>query len=308
MELRSSKVKEIGKVDEDLPKDIPITEVCRGLKVWRNPVNKFFVGRLHYSADPRKRTKEFQEEARSGITYAQFMREYEIVGSSFEGVPVFLEQYSKAFHVSDESLEWAMEYPVVRGWDFGIQVLGMACCFTQLVSNSRLLVLKELVASESDIDTFAEAVQRYSLEWFPGCRRFIDIVDPSGFNRNGAAKDKRSYTDVLKQVLKAKPIPGEKTLNKRLKSVVDRLNGSVRGQPRLLISGPDCPTLVEGFDGGYFYAYTKDGQTKDEPEKNKWSHIMDSLQMVTTRIDSIDLWEDPDEDSTPASPHYNFGR
>jgi hypothetical protein len=306
MQLEKTSILPTSDVTEDLPKDIPITQVMQGFKTWRNPKNRFLVGRLHYTVDPRKRTKEWRADARAGIPYAEWMREYEIVWSAFNGVPVYQDHYSKKFHVSLESLPWAMEYPVIRGWDFGLDTLGMACVFTQLISHSRLIVLNELVASDSDIDTFAEAVQRFSFEWFPGCKRYFDIVDPTGFNRNAAAKNKRSYTDAVRDICKAKPIPGEHARTARLKSVVVFLDGAVQGTPKIHVSGPDCLILVEGFDGGYHYPFAKDGQVKDVPEKNEHSHIQDALQMVCSRVMSIDLFEE--DDSTPIVPRYNFGR
>jgi hypothetical protein len=182
----------------------------------------------------------------------------------------------------------------------------MACIFTQIVSNSRLLVLKELVASDSDIYTFAKAVKQQSFEWFPGCKRYYDIVDPTGFNRNAAAQDKRSYCDTVREELNTRPIPGERSRTKRLASVVRLLDAAVQGQPKLYISGPDCSVAVEGFDGGYHYPFAKDGQVKDEPEKNEYSHIHDAIQMVCGR--AYDLNMDEDEAEAPQTPKYGFGK
>lgn len=306
MKLQPSVVKGGEEITEDLPKGVRIEEVRHGVKLWRNPINKFCVVRVHYSADPRKRTAEWRADARAGIPFAEWMREYEITWSSFEGVPVYAESYSKKFHVSSDRLSWAMDYPVVRGWDFGLDVLGMACLWCQLLPNSRLFIYHELVASDTDIYTFAEAVQRFSLEWFPGCRKWFDIVDPSGFNRDARNRGKKSYCDTIRETLKTRPVPGEQNPQKRIKAVTGFLTSAVRGLPKLYIDGVENPTLVEGFDGGYHYGYNKDGQVKDKPEKNEHSHIHDALQMVCTRIDRLDLMEERSVEIS--TPHYNFGR
>jgi hypothetical protein len=167
-------------------------------------------------------------------------------------------------------------------------------------------VLKELVASDSDIYTFAEAVRRFSFDWFPGCKRYFDITDPTGFNRNAAAQDKRSYCDTVRSICHTRPIPGERSRTKRLASVVRLLDAAVQGQPKLYISGPDCSVAVEGFDGGYHYPFAKDGQVKDEPEKNEYSHIHDAIQMVCGR--AYDLNMDEDEAEAPQTPKYGFGK
>ena len=305
MILKPTHVQGGEEIPEDVPKGIPIEDIRTGVKLWRNPINKYTVVRVHYSADPKKRTAKWRSDARAGIPFAEWMREYEIVWSAFEGVPVFAEAYAKRFHTSDERLQWAPAYPVVRGWDFGLSVLGMACVFTQLLSNSRLFVYHELVASDSDIYTFTEAVQRYSLEWFPGCVTFFDVVDASGFNRDARNRGKKSYCDTVRDILKTKPTPGEIDIKKRIGGVTKFLTSAVRGQPKLLIDAEMCPTLVEGFGGGYHYAYQKDGQVKDQPEKNAHSHVMDALQMVCSRVERLEL-RDRGQMEWP-SPKYGFG-
>lgn len=292
-----------GPAPEDLPKDIQITEVCPGLKVWRNPINKFCVARLHYSANPAKRSKEWRDTNRAGYTWAEWMREYEIIWSSFAGVPVYIDDYSREFHVSTEPLVWAKDYPIMRGWDFGLAANGMACVFAQLLTNFRLFVYKELTASDTDLENFAPAVKAKSLEWFPGCTKFIDIVDPSGFNRGQL--DKRTCVDIVKKVMKTKPVPGEKGMVARRKAVVDFL-GSVKGLPKTMIDLAGCPMLIEGFDGGYHYGYARDGQLKDEAEKNEYSHVHDAHQMVCSRAMVLDL--NSREKITISTPSYSFGR
>lgn len=309
MRLESSTVARDEIVDEDLPKGVEIKDVRPGVKLWRNPINKFTVVRVHYTADRKKRSAAWKAEARAGIPFAEWMREYEINFSSFHGVPVYADSFSKHFHVSQESLKWAMEAPVVRGWDFGLDVLGMACVFTQLLTNSRLFVYNELLASDSDIYTFCEAVRRYSLEWFPGCRKFFDIVDPSGFNRDARSRGKKSYCDALRSELGAKPIPGEVSPAKRIQAVTKYLSTNVRGLPKLVLDGENVPTLVEGFTGGYHFAYVKNSSdVKDTPEKNEFSHVHDALQMVASRVDRLDLDDFSNRASDPpAVPQYRFG-
>ena len=302
--MRLEKTKEMfGDAPEDLPQGITIQERMTGLKTWRNPSNKFYIARLHYSANPIKRGKEWKEKTRASYTWSEWMREYEIVFSSFKGVPVYLDDYSRAFHTSPEPLVWARELPVVRGWDFGLGSNGMACVWSQLISNFRLMVYKELTASDTDIEHFAEAVKQKSTEWFPGCSRYFDVVDPSGFNRTQV--DKRACTDVIKTVLKTRPTPGAKSKVERRKAVTEFLKATVRGLPKVLIDLTGCAMLVEGFDGGYHYAYAKDGQLHDDPEKNEWSHSHDALQMICSRVNTLDL--SAREPIQIATPRYAFG-
>jgi hypothetical protein len=62
--------------------------------------------------------------------------------------------------------------------------------------------------------------------------------------------------------------------------------------------------VIEGFIGGYHYAFNKFGQLKIEPEKNEYSHIHDALQYVCTRILGLDT--SVKKGLVIPSPHYNF--
>lgn len=299
-----------SEVPEELPQDDPINgvyfnveEVMQGFKTWHNPGNGFAVGRLHYSADAAKRSPEWKKGARRGLTWAEWMREYEIVWSSFEGVPVYGDDFSRAFHVSKEPLEWAKGYPIVRGWDFGLGAGGMACVFAQLLSHGRLFVYREITASDTDIEHFAPEVKRMSAEWFPGCVKFFDIADASGVNRNQV--NKRSCYMALKDEGMS-PQPGEISIIKRRQAVTKFLQGAKQGQPKLILDYEGCPMLLSGFEGGYCYTYAKDGQLKEAAEKNEYSHPHDALQMICSRVDKLPL-QSSAGGLNIGGPKYGFG-
>lgn len=63
----------------------------QGLKIWRNANNRFVICRLHYSADPAKRSPEWKREAASGMTPEKFAREFEIDWTAVMGAKVFPE-------------------------------------------------------------------------------------------------------------------------------------------------------------------------------------------------------------------------
>lgn len=297
---------------EELPQDDPIAgkyfnvrEIRPGFKIWKNPDNQFTVARLHYSVDPAKRTPEWRKSARSGITFAEWMREYEIQWSSFDGVPVYGDDFSRAFHVSLAALEWNQRYPIVRGWDFGLGAGGMACIFAQLLPGMRLIVYRELLASDTDIEHFAPEVQRLSVEWFPSCCKWFDVVDPTGFNRSQI--NKKSCAQVVRDSCFAEPRPGENSKIKRRRAVTEFLQRAVRGNPGFQIDGVNCPVSVAGFEGGYHYPYAKDGQLKEDPEKNEYSHPHDAIQMIAGKVSQLELFSAATT-SNIAQPTYSFGR
>ena len=236
------------------------------------------------------------------MAYTDWLREYEIVWSSFEGVPVYLDDWSHEFHTAKEPLIYVDSVPIVRGWDFGLSAHGMACVYGQLLQSGRLFIYRELTATGMGLERFVEEVSRYSHEWFPKCNRFFDIVDPAGFARSQL--DERTCVSILRNPpLRAQPIPGERGILQRRKSVVELLKQNVRGLPKLIVD-PSCSMLAEGFDGGYHFAYDVKGRLKEEADKNEYSHPHDALQYLCTRIMRLDMsqqvgWKIP-------TPKYNF--
>lgn len=78
-------------------KDINHPEVIKGLKVWKNPKNKFTVAMLHYTADldkdPERNGKEWYENERAGTPLADWNKEYEIDFSSRAGKLIFSSEF-----------------------------------------------------------------------------------------------------------------------------------------------------------------------------------------------------------------------
>jgi hypothetical protein len=298
-------------VKEELPEDNPqqgkyfhVRDICDGVKSWVCPDNGFTVVRLHYTANPAKRTAEWKKAARSGLTYAEWMREYEIQWSSFDGVPVYGDDFARSFHVSDRALEWAKGSPVVRGWDFGLGAGGMACVFAQLLPHGKLWLFKEITASDTDIEHFAPEVNRLGGEWFPSCVKWFDIIDPTGFNRSQINKLK-SCASVVNDACFTACEPGASSKLVRRRAVSKFLQRNVKGQPGLLVDAMGCPMVAAGFEGGYHYPFAQDGQLKDDPEKNEFSHPHDALQMIASKIEKLDLTK-PQHVNIP-SPKYSFG-
>ena len=276
-------VEQLAAIREELPEAIAVTDLLPGLKAWDNPLNKFRVLRLHRTADPYKRTQQWVDQTRAGLSTSDWLREYELIWEALDGRPVYADEWGAEFHSSRTALGWNPALTVCRGWDFGLYP---ACIFTQLFPHNRLMVLREAVGVDIDTERFTYEVNRLSSEWFPNAS-FIEFVDPSGKNRAGT--DGRSYTRILsKKPLRAKRIVlGAVSIVARRTAVVDFLKDNVRGSPCLLID-PSCEYLLKGFNGGYMYAFNN-GTLKPKPEKNIFSHIHDALQYVCGKILTTDL-------------------
>lgn len=69
------------------PPPLFLRELCEGLTIRRLARNKFTVLRLHYTADPEKRTPEWIRATRQGMSEADWQQEYEINWKAYSGVP-----------------------------------------------------------------------------------------------------------------------------------------------------------------------------------------------------------------------------
>jgi len=294
--------KKQDEIPEELPQHVLIEDAGKGFKKWTNPQNGFRVLRVHYSTDPKKDTKEWREDARKGITYSQYLREYELVWRSFEGRPVFMDDWNHNFHTAKEFLNFAPHLPVLRGWDFG---LTPAVVYAQLMPGMRLFLLREICEQEMGLERFLDEVTLKSKEWFPNVKRFVDIVDPAGFYRKDT--DERSCVMLMNQSpWFLKPIPGLQNPQARRSAVVKFLQRNVGGKPAMVVS-PACKVIIGGMDGGYHYAYNRSGQLRENPEKNAYSHPADALQYICTRVFDVDL-SSIDTNVQIKQPSYHMGR
>jgi hypothetical protein len=285
----------------DLPPDVSVEHTHEGIWTWTNAQNGFRVALVHFTSDPAKRSTEFREEARKGISVADYEREYNIRWQSFKGKAVYGEDFKRGFHVASSPLRAASHLPIVRGWDFGLYP---ACIFTQLWPGMRLMVLREICEKGMGLERFLQEVQAKTLEWFPNHKKFYEIVDPAGFARS--PNDERTAVSLMTaQQYNLKVIPGVQVPATRLNSVRKFLERNVKGEPALQLD-PSCKMLIHGFDGGYHYEYNNSDQLRDKPEKNEYSHPHDALQYICTRVLEINLTDSPPPPI--AQPAYGFSR
>ena len=294
----------LDSIKEELPEGVEIEELMFGLKAWTNPINGFRVLKLLYGADPRKRTEKWKQEERRRYGSAEWLREYELIWESMEGMAVYADHWNYEFHTSRQPLGWSPKLTVCRGWDFGLYP---ACLFTQLFPHSRLLVLRETVGEDISFERFVAEVSRLSGEWFPGAR-FVEFVDPTGANRLG--NDGFSYLKILRDApLRArKIILGANSKVERKKGVVDFLSANVKGHAAYLVD-PSCEYLIKGFNGGYLYPYKK-GTLSSDPDKNIFSNIHDANQYLCSKVRSVrlDTFTSISGGLKIAEPGYGRGR
>jgi hypothetical protein len=218
-------------------------------------------------------------------------------GFVMDGKPVFPEYNDRTHCQKIEPVEGS---PIYRGWDFG---LTPACVFSQILPDGRWLIFDEMTSDNMGIDRFSDQVLLHCARSFPPKVEFVDIGDPAG--------QQRAQTDekTVFQILQAKGIEiegGEQTLALRLEAVRKPLNSMVGGEAQFILN-PRCKSLRKGFQGGYHFRrmQTNVERYTDQPDKNAFSHPMDGLQYVATRLfgDAL-MHRQSDVDPTWPQPAY----
>jgi len=105
--------------------DIKENEIIKGLKLWKNPKNRFTVAMLHYTADPIKdpdrEGKEWYKNEKSGTLKATWLKEYEIDFTTKSGKLIFGSEFcdfNQSIHFIN-SFELPEPYELLLSLDFG---------------------------------------------------------------------------------------------------------------------------------------------------------------------------------------------
>lgn len=198
----------------NLPEIEGITEPCKGLMMWQNPTNGFYVIRIHYSADKYKDPgrivcpecghfrdirgwKQDQKCAECGKKkykdygrkwYNQVVaklkrefrqREYEIDFSAKSGKVVFP-------NFDDVTMTGVLEFTPMTmfygGWDFGTNRPAHILLHHNTLTKS-FQIAEVYRGIDIDFLTFCDVVVAHRLRQFPKCT-FLEGVDPQGSYRN----------------------------------------------------------------------------------------------------------------------------
>jgi hypothetical protein len=198
-------------------------------------------------------------------------------GFVIDGKPVFPE-YRDTTHCRD--LNPVPGRTIYRGWDFG---LTPACTFSQILPNGSWLTFNEMVATRMGIERFADQVLEHCAVSFPPNVDFHDIGDPAG--ENASETDERTCFEIMwNKGIRIEggmqsPAIRQESIRKPLMRFADD------GEPGFALHSR-CKMLRKGFQGGYRYRRMKISGERysDQPEKDQYSHPMDALQYVATRL------------------------
>jgi hypothetical protein len=272
---------QLDALDFNFPEVPPVTpkQPMQGIEIWQNPRNKFLVFDCHYTANENKRSTEWREAIRQSMPARDFAMEYEKSWHTYEGLPVYAD-FTKQMHVSREPLKPELGLPLLLGWDFG---LTPACVLTQL-HEGRLHIIKEYIGQNIGITRFGAEVwqdltQHYT-SWTYRPEDILSFIDPAGFQRSQV--DERTCSQALREAGFKNLQPGPIDFESRKQAVEYFLCKQTAGQSCLLIDQQNCPTIIDGFAGGYRFndSELERQSTKLRPVKDHYSHPHDALQYV----------------------------
>lgn len=186
-------------------------------------------------------------------------------------------EYNDDIH-SVPKLEAIQGLPIHLGWDFG---LTPACIVFQITARGQIRLLKEYLAEDMGIRTFAKNIVLPNLP--------VDFVynkigesegDPAGMASDGIMEELSCIGELNDLGIKTNPATTNDP-SVRISSVRYFLNAMIDGQPAFLISRDGCPVARKGFINGYHFkrmSISGDERYQDKPNKNRFSHIHDAIQ------------------------------
>lgn len=168
--------------------------------------------------------------------------------------------------------------PIHLCWDFG---LTPSCVVFQISPRGQVRVLKEYVAEDMGIRTFAKNVVLPSLPIdFPYNKIGESEADPAGAAGDDIMEELSCIGELNSLGIKTNSASTNDP-SVRISSVRYFLNSMIDGQPAFLLSRDGCPVLRKGFVNGYVFkrlSISGDERYQDKPNKNKFSHPHDALQ------------------------------
>jgi len=293
----------------------------------RKTKDKWWILTIHYSSVPGYD----YEAATAGMSEETIRQELEIDWSTTKGKRVYPE-FGRRHHIALDNIGFNPRAPLYCGWDWGI---GGSLAFvpTQLNGFGQWLIFPPVSpGEESTIGVYefgqivSDHLQRYYAAPF-GLTvkqlRTVHFGDPAGAGpppRTGdSPKEVRSCFQIIERGLElaagvdeqGRPItirrpgfgwhikPGAVNITDRLEAIRNRLKLTLHDGLPALVVDPRAQITIEGFLGGYHYPQRRDGHYESRPEKNIYSHVMDALGYVATRLFAHNAPDDEDD-----SPSY----
>ena len=270
----------------DLPPQA--TMPMQGVATWENPGNQFHVFLLHYSADPEKRSLQWEQMARAGFGDGDWDQEMELDFGSWTGLPVF-RRFSRALHIAKAQIPWVphINWPILMGWDIGIH----ACVWAQRYRDQfNILAAQQITGAFEDkkfgtkyrdfevdcsgLGTFIDHCMATTKEMFGDTVTLKHIADPAARHHTIVREEKP--VDIFRKKGISLSYGTTQDTRVRVSAVEDWLKlNTNEGTPAFQVD-PGALLVIDGMSGGY--AYDK----HQKPDKGPFSHcVVGDTQIAT---------------------------
>lgn len=251
-----------------------VTEQIKGMTEYRR--NGAYIARVHYTADPDKRSEEWIKEQKMGATAAGWEREYEINWNVSIEKPYYHE-FRYDYHVSTSPLRPMRERPLELGFDYG---LTPATLIAQTTAKGQILILREVQDWDCGMRTHAQRLCADLAAYYSGYA-YNCVGDPAGNQRSQA--DEKTANEILRDEFGLYVEPGAISQTERAEAVRWFLTKTTDdGKPMLLVD-PQCTWIIAALTGGYHRKRVGE-RLLDEPDKNEYSHIIDCLAYICAKV------------------------
>ena len=258
--------------------------MLQGLKEWRNASNGFKVIRLHFSADPARRGPDWKQRMRPGYTQVAWDQEQDIVFTTHAGKGIYRKEFINMPATEGGHLVYSIDLdprrPIYCIWDFGYH--HPAVLFVQEALAGHHVVFDELMGTDLWLQDFIpqvnEKIDSYKGKYNGHIQNFCD---PAGKAEKSTGES--DLTILLSN--KIRPVYRQFEIKPTIDYVRNGL--TVRRQsdnlPILLVDADRCPTLVDGFNGGYRFPKVRaSGEKRREKElpleDGYYEHLHDDLR------------------------------
>ncbi len=205
------------------------------------------------------------------------------IGTYVEGKPGIIIQgklvhnnFKRDLHVAKQPLIWA-KGELWRGWDNSGNT--PACVVVQMPTARQIQVIREFYTDKMGLVDFGEWVKTECNISYPGAK-YQDWADPAGENEFSKKEGGFTSNAKLMREIGINVQPSEQNWTARKESLETEL-GRIDG----ILIDPGCTRLINGFIGGYHYPEVgKTGTYAAKPEKNRFAHVVESLQYVVLKI------------------------
>ena len=260
------------------------TDAIPGFAAWTNPINKFRIIAMHYTADPRKRSPEWKAREQEGVPLSIWLREYEMQFDVASGRPVYLHEWRPQTMLVP-GLKTERTRPIIVGLDFGYHHPAMVAA--QMRYGQQFCVLRTLQGKQVRFEDFMAEVLSSLKEWFPNRH----ISDPSDFIWCCDASGEQEHATGAPEIKILRRVYGLRPKYKKVKipPTIDIVRGfmsrTYRGEPCFLIDDNSTNTLViDGLNGGYAYPPNEVNELTVPVKDNIHDHVQDILRYIAVNF------------------------